>query len=422
MTPREQGSRGAGEQGLHVSPLPPRPSAPLRSSLVVAQAGGPTAVINASLAGVVEAAQASGRFARIWGLVHGLEGALRGEMVDLTDLTSAQLDRLAQTPAAALGGSRYKLTPQDDSRIMDTLRQVGAAVFIGIGGNGTMTACDRLARALAGEVAVVGVPKTVDNDLAGTDHCPGYGSAARAVAQLTRDTALDLRAMRRFDRVVILEAMGRDAGWLAAAAALARTPGLAAPHLVYVPERPLVVPDFLAAVEQGLAAQGWVYVAVSEGVRTPDGTLVSLLRGDLPRDALDRPILSLGLGPAQYLAEQVGQALGVQTRTVRLSTVQRASSAHVSSVDRAEAWTLGRAAVARALAGESDIMVGLRRAPGPYAVDIVPVALAEVAGHARPLPDAFLAADRPDVTPTFIEWLTPLLGDPLPDIERLPID
>ncbi|MDQ3700917.1 MAG: diphosphate--fructose-6-phosphate 1-phosphotransferase, partial [Chloroflexota bacterium] len=235
-------------------------------TLLVGQSGGPTPVINASLAGLLEEGRRLGCFPRVAGLRHGIEGALNDDLVSLDDLTAADWDSLAQTPAAALGSCRHPLAPDDEARVLDTFARHGVRWFCYIGGNDSMDTGDRLRQAAAGagmELTVCGVPKTIDNDLVETDHSPGYGSAARYWATVTQEATLDLAAMRTYDKVLVLETMGRNSGWLTAACALFKQDDRDGPHILLTPERAFHEEPFLAQVERTLTSVGYCVVATA---------------------------------------------------------------------------------------------------------------------------------------------------------------
>ncbi len=243
-------------------------------ALLVGQSGGPTAVINASLAGILEEAAQHSAIDRLYGMVNGLEGALAGHLLDLTGESPQTVQALRTTPGASLGSCRRKFRAEDEEALFALLARHDVRYFLYAGGNDSMDTCQRVreaARCRGYELHVVGVPKTIDNDLARTDHCPGYGSAARFVAQTTRDAGLDLWSLRTFVPVAITEIMGRNAGWLVAAATLGRERPEDPPHLVYMPERPFREERFLADVMCVYRELGYVSVVISEGVRDAAG-------------------------------------------------------------------------------------------------------------------------------------------------------
>ncbi|MBC7240980.1 MAG: 6-phosphofructokinase [Anaerolineae bacterium] len=388
----------------------------MAGNLLVAQSGGPTAVINASLAGVVQTAIESGRFDRVLGALDGTLGILRETLVDLTQEEPAVWKLVLQTPGAALGTSRLKLTDAHYDRILAVLKAHDVHYLCLIGGNDSMDSAyklSRLAEHSGYELLVVGVPKTVDNDLAYTDHCPGYGSAARFVAVTVRDTCIDSWSGKLSTPVKIVEIMGRHAGWLTASAALAResTPD-GAPHLIYVPERPVTLEQFLEDVETVYRQYGYAVVALSEGVRNPQGELLGTAVEAV--DAFGHRQLG---GVSAILAEKVSERLRLKARFEKPDTMQRSSSALVSHVDREEAFRVGQEAVRAVLQDISGKMVTLEREEGPaYHCRTGLADLDKVAGVERLLPDAYLNANDHDVTPAFLDYVRPLIGDPFPPV------
>ncbi|MGI8424419.1 MAG: diphosphate--fructose-6-phosphate 1-phosphotransferase [Chloroflexota bacterium] len=382
-------------------------------TLLVGQSGGPTPVINGSLAGLLTGA--GKRFGRVLGLRHGIEGAMAGDVVDLSALTASDVEALRRTPAAALGSCRHKLAPGDTDVVLGTLRRHNVRAFAYIGGNDSMDTCAQLERAARDggwPLAVYGVPKTIDNDLAGTDHCPGYGSAARYWAISTQEATRDLAAMRTYDRVLILECAGRNAGWLTASTALYRRDERDGPHLLLVPERPFERAAFLGAVERAVSRVGYCVVAVAETIRDADGAYVAQSVG-----GVDRFGHAIVTAAGETLAQLVARELGVKARANKPGTFQRTSMAHVSTVDREEAFAAGVAAAQRLAAGESGKMVAfVRRSDEPYVVDLDAVPLETVANRERRLPEEFLEAGEvvSGTGEPFRRYATPLLG-PAPE-------
>lgn len=390
-----------------------------RAHLVIGQSGGATAVINASLVGAVRAALETDAIDGIYGARHGIEGVLNRDLIDLRAQPAATWDALLGTPSAALGSCRYRLGEGDAERALETLRALGVRYFIYIGGNDSADTALRLAaaaRASDYDLRVVCVPKTIDNDLPDTDHCPGYGSAARFTALATMDSALCTEAMPAHYPVKIIEVMGRDAGWLAAAAALGKEREEDAPHLLYLPERPLAAAAFLADVKAVYERYGMVVAVVAETVRDEHGRPLGEL-GHQGTDAFGHPLLS---GAAQYLVGLVRGELGLRARYDKPGDLQRMSSASVSVTDRDEAERVGWAAVREAVTGTTGKMITLVRRAGPeYACETGLTDLERVANERRPLPPEFLTPDGKGVTQAFRDYALPLLGDPLPRYARL---
>lgn len=319
----------------------------MKETLFVLQGGGPTAVINATLAGVLEAAQ--GQFSKVLGLRHGLESAGNSAPIDLTELikpgAADRLVRLTHTPGAILGSSRAKVTEAQLSMLLDTMLAYDARHILGIGGNGSMHVLHQLsclARARSLDLRIVGAPKTVDNDLPGVAFAPGYGSAARFVTLAVRDFDCDFRAMQTFDDVTILETMGRDTGWLAAASVLLKENEADAPHIVLIPERPVEERALLKRVSELHRELGRVFIVTNEMLTTAEGGILGTEAQDGPRDALGRSMYSLSTGTGNYLANRIWKELGLQVRCLRPGNLGRALTCCVSETDRELALRVGR--------------------------------------------------------------------------------
>jgi ATP-dependent phosphofructokinase / diphosphate-dependent phosphofructokinase len=327
-------------------------------NLLVLQGGGPTPVFNASLFGVIDEARRHRAIAQILGASFGVEGVLNDQLIDLSSLPAPQLEGLRTSPGASLGTTRHKLTEADVEQIAARLRERDVRHLLLIGGNGSMRAADMIAQgasALGHDVNVIGVPKTIDNDIPHTDRCPGFGSAAKYVAQSVRDLAMDVRTLPQ--PVSIYETMGRSAGWLAAASVLARVDADDAPHLVYLPECPFNTERFLGDVDRVVTRLGWAIVVVTEGIVSASGEPVYQTASAAQRDALSR---ALPGGVAAHLAETVAAGLGIRCRWEQPGLCGRASMLHVSEQDRADAELVGREGVRAALAGATAQMVALR--------------------------------------------------------------
>ncbi|HLJ81259.1 MAG TPA: diphosphate--fructose-6-phosphate 1-phosphotransferase, partial [Ktedonobacterales bacterium] len=393
-------------------------SRPARGHLLIGQSGGATAVINASLAGAALAAMEAEAVDGVYGARYGIRGVLDDDLIDLRRLPMDTWDILRGTPSAALGSCRYKLRDDDAERAVAMLRARGIRSFLYIGGNDSADTALRLAeaaRATDYDLRVICVPKTIDNDLPETDHCPGYGSAARFLALAARDSALCTLAMPDHYPIKIIEVMGRDVGWLAASSALCQEREEDPPHLIYFPERPLSEERFLADVSATHAAYGCAVVVVAETVRDEQGRALGAT-GSQGVDAFGHLLLG---GAAQYLTSLVRERLGLRARFDKPGDLQRMSSACVSTADRAEAELVGRAAVEEALRGESGKMVTLVRRPGPeYVCDTGLADLAKIANAHRPFPSAFLSTSGTGVTQAYRDYALPLLGEPLPGYLR----
>jgi len=388
-------------------------------NLLLGQSGGPTAVINASLVGAVHEARRYDQIGDILGSRYGVKGVLANDFIDLRRQPDSVWQGLLHTPSAALGTSRYKLQPGDAQRIVQILRQRNIRYFLYIGGNDSADTAHQIALAAAEvgyDLRALCIPKTIDNDLPHTDHCPGYGSAARFVALATMDSAMCTAAMPDHYPVKIIEIMGRNAGWLAGAATLGKEHEEEPPHLVYLPERPFDAERFLERVREIYREVGYVIVVVAETIRdTRHQPLGSV--GDRGHDAFNHPLVS---GAAQYLTELVQKELGLRSRFDKPGDLQRMSSATVSKTDRDEAYLVGRMAVRYVLRGMTDRMVTLVRHAGPhYACETGLVDLASVANTQRALPDAFIDQTGTGMTETFRSYALPLIGEPLPRYAHL---
>lgn len=391
-----------------------------KMNLLIVHGGAPTAVLNASLYGALMAGRASPWVDKVFGARFGTEGLLNGDLIDLTLLGESSLDQLPHTPGTAIGTSRTHLEPQDYLEMARQCHrfQIGYVLFSG--GNGTMEACARLADAAETikndfdtpySLLVAGIPKTIDNDLALTDHSPGFGSAARYIAQTIREIATDVLSLPL--HVCIVEVMGRNAGWLTAAAALARTSGNPAPHLIYLPERPFVEAEFLEDVRACHEQYGGVVVAVSEGLHLENGQPIVP-----PIFKTDRSVYFGDV--SAYLAELVIKKLGIKARSEKPGIAGRSSIALQSAVDREEAVLAGRLAAQAVLGGASKVMVGFNRlSTSPYKIEPVLLPIDQIKLTERLMPDAYINERGNDVTDAFCDWCRPLLGEALPEFISL---
>ena len=377
-------------------------------NLMIVQGGGPTAVFNASLAAILEEARSRGIGGRIYGSYRGVRGLVHGEVLELDGVSPAALQMLRQSPGAALGSSRYKPTDEEFGKILRTLRRLDVRRVIFMGGNGTMRGAaivSETCRAAGFEVQVIGVPKTIDNDLAVTDRSPGYASAARYVAQSTRDLGMDIRALPQ--PVSILETLGRNVGWLAAASALARRSADDAPHLIYFSEAAFSEEQFLGDVDDVVRRQGWCVVVVSEGLRKADGSPVYQMSAASQLDGLGRAMTG---GVGQYLAGVVSSHLGMRCRNEAPGLLGRSCGSQVAAQDLADADLVGRAGVAALAADEHERMVSLLplgQSNGP-GYELVPLTAA--AGIERPFPVEWMKPGPANISEAFRQYLEPLVG------------
>ena len=383
--------------------------------VLVGQSGGPTAAINASLAGVIAAGILEG--SRVEGMRYGIQGFLDGCSVRLDEafLSRVDLDLLCNTPASWLGSCRFKLpTPEQDEsvyhRLFGRFEEIGASAVLYIGGNDSMDTIAKLAaygREAGSDIRFLGIPKTIDNDLVGTDHTPGYGSAARFVATAMNELAYDADVYN-LKSVTFVEIMGRDAGWLTASCALA----FVEPDVVLLPEVPLDEEALIDRLSELLRTKNTVMVGVSEGVRTADGTLIcEHAAGDgVGTDEFGH--LAMLSGASRYLAALAKRRLGCKTRAVELSTLQRCASYVASRTDLNEAYDLGYAAVEAAFAGETAKMCALERvSDNPYEVRTKLVDVLAVANQVRNVPSEWIAADGMGVGDELRAYMRPLVGE-----------
>lgn len=384
----------------------------LKGKLVVGQSGGPTQVINNSLVGIIHQAREHGEITGVYGSLRGIRGVLDDNLVDLSLESAETLALLRHTPGAALGTVRYKVQPSDYARMIAVLRAHNVRFFCYIGGNDSMDTAHRVylaAEDVGYELCSIGVPKTVDNDLAHTDHCPGYGSAARFVALAVRDSGWDTESMGPSSPVKIVEIMGRNAGWLTAAAALGRQEPGDPPHLIYVPEHPVDGRSVIEDVGRVVREREHCVIALSEGAVPDTGTAeVDVFGHQMKGGAADR------------LAQLISDELGLKVRHDRPNYLQRSFSLSISETDAEEAYRVGGAAVRVAVAGHSGVMITLERQPGStYACETGTAPLDEVANAERLLPDEYLSEQHNDVTELFLHYARPLIGGPLPRLGRL---
>lgn len=391
-------------------------------TLLYAQSGGVTAVINATASAVLQAARA--RKVPVLAARNGILGALREDLLDTSSLTAAEIKGLAHTPGGAFGSCRLKLKSLADDRakyerLLEVFRAHDVRWFLYNGGNDsadTALKVSQLAAEYGYPLTCVGVPKTIDNDLAATDCSPGFGSAAKYTAVSVRECGLDVAAMAETStKVFVYEAMGRHAGWLAAAAGLAGEGKDDAPHLILFPERPFDEADFLARVDAVVKRVGYCVVVASEGIRTADGTFVADAGGG--KDAFGHTQLG---GVASHLAGRVKDVLGHKVHWALPDYLQRSARHLASATDLEQAMAVGRAAVECALAGQNAVMpVIVRDADAPYRwhVDIAP--LARIANHEKTMPKGFIRKDGYGITAAARRYLSPLVaGEAFPPFGR----
>jgi 6-phosphofructokinase 1 len=386
----------------------------LEGNVLVAQSGGPTVVINSSLAGIIQEALNHSCIGEIYGAPYGLRGMLGGNFIDLAQESQHVIRGLRHTPGAALGSCRCRCQDSDLEGLFHVLDRHAIRYLFYIGGNGSQIAVrtiDAHAKKIGYELRAIGVPKTIDNDLAVTDHSPGYGSVVKYVATTAREIAIDDQSMGDFDLVSIVEVMGRDAGWIAAGSVLARHLGTPfdAPHLIYIPERPFQDSEFLTSVQRVLENNRYCLVVVSEGIRNGAGEYV---RTSGIKDPLGRTELG---GAADHLQFLVEQHLKIKARTTKLGISQR-SAAHCASLrDNEEAYQCGVRAVKFAVEGATGQMVTLvREGDSPYAVSYALADLDDVAGKVKAFPEAWIDESGAMISSNFFRYVSPLIQGEVP--------
>ena len=387
----------------------------MKDNCIVAQSGGPTVAINASLAGVIDGVKKSNKFTRVYGAIHGIQGVLDNNFIDLSLMALSKfplVNTLELSPAMYLGSCRYKLPDFEvDSKpyeiIFDRFEEYQVAAFFYIGGNDSMDTVDKLskyAKKIGSDVKIVGIPKTIDNDLCHTDHTPGFGSAAKYVASTMLEIAHDTH-IYQIPSVVIVEIMGRDAGWLTAASCLARNDYSPAPHLIYLPEVDFDEDQFIEDIKNVLKTSRCVIVAVSEGIHDKDGNYISATSA--VADKFGHAQLS---GTGKALESLVKDRMDIKVRSIELNVLQRCA-AHISSrTDINESFALGQAAVKYAAEGMTAVMSTIKRVSNdPYQWIIEPENVSLIANQAKTIPLEWITPEKNDVTPEMEAYLRPLI-------------
>jgi 6-phosphofructokinase 1 len=375
----------------------------MKRTLLLAHGGGPTAVLNASLYGAIARAKESGVFSTI---LASRRGIASGAYIDLTSIPEEKLALLPYTPGSAIGTGRTPITSEGYETLAKEFSAKGITDVLLSGGNGTMDTTRKLAKAcLPYGILVCGIPKTMDNDLSGTDHTPGFPSAARYLAGSVREVAQDVKGLAI--HVVIIEAFGRDAGWITASSALAREMGGDAPDMIMPPEEPFEEARFLSAVQDLYDRKKGVIVIASEGLKYADGTPIV--------DPVFKVGRSVYYGDVSaHLSQLVTKELGIKSRNEKPGILGRASEVWVSDVDRTEAISCGRMSTEALLTGKSGWMSSIqRRSTTPYRSEVTIGPIVDEVLKERTLPEAFLDREHYDVTDSFVEWVRPLVGEKL---------
>lgn len=385
----------------------------LYGNAAVGQSGGPTAAINATLAGVIRGVKESPVIERVFGILNGVEGLIEDRLTDVTDIDEASLSLLENTPASALGSCRKKLPDVSSEssvykRIFDVFQSRGIRYFFYIGGNDSMDTVAKLTAYLQTsdyEMCAIGIPKTIDNDLLGTDHTPGYGSAAKYIAVTMQEILRDC-AVYRVPAVTIVELMGRDAGWLTAASAVGRVTGGLEPDYVYLPECVFDLDQFLADVKAALLRHPNVVIAVSEGVRFANGRYVGEGSQSGATDKFGHTYLA---GVGKVLEYAVRDSIGCKVRSLELSLPQRCAAHLASDTDLTESAGVGKAAVLAACGGVSGEVMALCRGEGEYSVSYEHHPASAIANGVRKMDPEFCVPEGNQVTDAFCRWLLPLI-------------
>ena len=394
----------------------------LIGSCIFGQSGGPTAVINASAYGVIRAALDAEEITKVYGAAHGIRGVLDDKLYIMDEEDPAELKLLLNTPSSELGSCRYKIAdPEKDDtdyrRILEIFKKYNVRYFFYNGGNDSMDTCNKISRYMESvgyECRVMGVPKTIDNDLFGTDHCPGFASAAKYIATSCMEINKDARVYDN-GMITVVEIMGRHAGWLAASSALATEFG-SGPDLIYIPELDFDMDKFLADVDRIYKANGKVLVAVSEGIHYADGSFVSEAKTSAT-DGFGHAQLG---GLASLLADIIKQHTGAKVRGIELSLLQRCGAHLASETDIEEAFGAGQEAVKQAVSGTTGKMVAFEREniDGKYHCKMVLLPLSSVANYEKKVPLEWINADGNGLKHEFIDYVLPLIqGEP-----KLPLE
>ena len=387
---------------------------PLKGACIIGQSGGPTAVINASALGAIQSALQSEQVTRVLGAANGIEGVLKERLFDMAREDPGELELLKYTPASALGSCRYKMAAPsvDDTdyrRLLEIFRKYDVRYFFYNGGNDSMDTCNKISKFMQQsgyECRVIGIPKTIDNDLVHTDHTPGFGSAARYVASTVREITLDASVYEK-KSVTIIEIMGRHAGWLTGAAALARKYVGDNPLLIYLPETDFDVEEFLQKVHAAFEKNCNVVVCVSEGIHDKDGTFICEYDSAAGTDAFGHKMLA---GCGKYLENLVRSRLGVKARSVELNVSQRCSAAMLAGTDQQEGILAGEFGVQAALNGETGKMIAFKRqSDSPYSMKCTLEDVNVICNEEKTVPVEWITEDGSDVTEDFIRYARPLI-------------
>jgi 6-phosphofructokinase len=393
----------------------------IKGNAVIGQSGGPTSVINSSLAGVITASKASGIIDAVYGMNYGIEGLMNEWLFDLGAQPDNIITGLSRTPSSALGSSRHKVKEEDLPKILSVFKKYDIRFFFLIGGNDTMDTINQVeayCRKTGYDLTGIGIPKTVDNDLFGTDHTPGFASAARSNMLNVMQAGTLARDMKKVDQFVVYQTIGRDAGWLAAATAMARRDEDDAPHLIYTPEHLFVTEKFLADADRCLKQYGWLSVVCGEGLKYADGTPVS---ASMVKDKFNNTEFGAmgGASVALTLHRMLSAEFGLRGEFQITESLIMSDYVRALPLDLEEAYRCGTEAVNLAEKGESGYMINIvRMSDDPYTVTYGKVPLNDVAVATRPMPEEYFNKECNFVSEAFMKYMKPLTGE-LPDFVRL---
>lgn len=393
---------------------------------LIGQSGGPTAVINSSYKGIIDAVKGEKKIEKIYAMKFGIQGLLKGEYIDLTNKRKEELNLLRNTPSTIIGTCRYKIEDYNKNeenyiKFFELLEKLNIAYVFYVGGNDSMDTVAKLdsyAKEKGINVKIIGVPKTIDNDMVHTDHCPGYGSAAKYIATSVMEIARDSRVYD-VKNVHIIETMGRSTGWLAASSILASKDRLATPDFIYLPESKFTINNFIKDVEKKLKEQKAINVVVSEGLKDKNGEYITS-SNSTAHDHFKHKRLG---GVAETLAPFIRNNLCKRVKSINFDVMQRAAAHCVSGVDRDEAYLVGTKAVETALAGKSGFTITLKRVSNsPYRIEVIKTPAAKIANKVKPVPEKYINKEQNGINVEFKDYVLPLIQGKIemPYIDSLP--
>ena len=377
----------------------------LKGNVLIGQSGGPTSVINSSLYSIITEAKKYECIGDIYGAIHGIEGVLNKQLIDLRLESDETIRGLTRTPGAALGGCRHKVQESELETIFTIFDSVNIRYFFYIGGNDSMDTADKLGKAAKEkgyELRVIGVPKTIDNDLPETHHCPGFGRCAKGVAPSVREAGIHTASMYTSEPITILQTVGRNTGWLPGASALAKLEEDDAPHLIYFPEIPFDMDRFLEDVERTYKKIGGAFIVVGEGLKSASGEYIQVQQDEVATDAFGHPMLG---GVSEFLRNAIESNLKIKARNVKLDICQQAAMHFASLRDLNDAMAVGKAAVRAAVEGKSGFMVTLLAEEAATGL----AELASVANVEREVPREWISDEGNFVTADFLDYARPLI-------------